>query len=196
MTLKEIRDTLIFAAGYMAIILLSMFVLSSFSHAQVQLGSATVSYTPPTQNSDGTPLTDLAGYRIYYGTSPDSYTQVIEIDDPSVTVYVVDNLAPATYYFVSTAVNSSGIESEFSNVATKTIAGVRPAPPDGLTVDGGTVFTVVKQEDRFVLLPVGSIGLGTDCDEEQSVNGHYVVPRSQVQWSGNIQPLVVVAACS
>jgi hypothetical protein len=35
-------------------------------------GSATVSLTPPAQNTDGSPLTDLAGMRVYYGTSSSS----------------------------------------------------------------------------------------------------------------------------
>jgi len=88
---------------------------------QVSLGSATLSWTPPTQNTDGTPLMDLAGYKIYYGTSPGNYPNQITINNPGVTTYVVDNLAPNTWYFVSTSLNSSGMESDFSNVATRTI---------------------------------------------------------------------------
>jgi len=85
-------------------------------------GSVTLSWTAPTQNTDGSPLTDLAGYRIYYGTSPGNYTQQpIVIDNPGLTSYVVDNLAAGTYYFVSTSVNLQGIQSDYSNVATKTV---------------------------------------------------------------------------
>ncbi len=87
----------------------------------VTLGSATLSWTPPTQNTDGTPLTDLAGYRIYWGTSPGSYPNSVKIDQPGLTTYVVENLVPGTYEFVSTAVNADGVESDYSNPATKTV---------------------------------------------------------------------------
>ena len=88
---------------------------------QIALGSATLSWMPPTQNTDGTPLIDLAAYKIYYGTSPGSYSDEIYIDNPGITTYVVDNLVPNTYYFVSTSINSTGIESVFSNVAIKSV---------------------------------------------------------------------------
>ncbi|MEX0708005.1 MAG: putative Ig domain-containing protein [Woeseia sp.] len=87
----------------------------------VTLGSATLSWTAPTQNTDGTPLTDLAGYRIYWGTKPGSYPDSVTIDQPGVTMYVVENLVPGTYEFVSTAVNADGVESDYSNPATKTV---------------------------------------------------------------------------
>lgn len=87
----------------------------------VTLGSATLSWTPPTQNTDGTPLTDLSGYRIYWGTSPGSYPNSVTIDQAGVTTYVVENLVPGTYEFVSTAINADGVESDYSNPATKTV---------------------------------------------------------------------------
>jgi len=88
---------------------------------QVGLGSATLSWTPPTQYSDGSPLTDLAGYKIYYGNASGNYPNSIRIDNPGISMYVVENLTSNTYYFVSTAFNSGNAESEFSNEAVKTI---------------------------------------------------------------------------
>lgn len=88
---------------------------------QIALGSATLTWTPPTQNTDGTPLTDLAGYRIYYGTSPGNYPNTAAVNNPGVASFVVDGLAPGTWYFVSTTINGAGIESAYSNVATKTV---------------------------------------------------------------------------
>ncbi len=87
----------------------------------ISLGSATLSWTAPTQNEDGTPLTDLAGYRLYWGTTPGSFTDSVEIDNPSVTTYLVENLAPGTYEFVATAYNSAGVESRYSGTATRVI---------------------------------------------------------------------------
>jgi hypothetical protein len=88
---------------------------------QISLGSAELSWTPPTQNTDGSVLMDLAGFKIYYGTSPGNYPNQITINNPGITTYVVENLTPNTWYFVSTAFNSSAEESDFSNIATKTI---------------------------------------------------------------------------
>jgi hypothetical protein len=85
----------------------------------ITTGSATLSWNAPTTNTDGTPLTDLVGYKVYMGTSSGNYTTVVNIGN--VTTYVVNNLAPGTYYFVVTAYDSSNIESSFSNEASKTI---------------------------------------------------------------------------
>ena len=69
-------------------------------------GSATLSWTPPTQNSDGSPLVDLAGYKIYWGTASGSYTSVVQLGNPGLATYVVDGLASgATYYFAVSAFN-------------------------------------------------------------------------------------------
>ena len=87
----------------------------------VSLGSATLILDAPTINRDGTPLTDLAAYKIYWGTTPGSYPNSVRIDNPGITTYVVENLAPGTYEFVSTAINSQGEESRFSNTATFTV---------------------------------------------------------------------------
>lgn len=87
----------------------------------VSLGSVTLSWTAPTQNEDGSALADLAGYRIYWGTSPGSYTDSVTINNPGVTTYVIENLAPATYEFVATAFNTDGVESAFSSPTTTTL---------------------------------------------------------------------------
>jgi len=85
------------------------------------LGSVTLSWTAPTENEDGSALTNLAGYRIYRGTTPGNYDETITIDNPSVTTYVVENLAPGTYEFVATAFNVDGRESSFSGSLLVTI---------------------------------------------------------------------------
>jgi len=86
-------------------------------------GVATLTWTPPTTRVDGSSLTDLAGYRIYYGTSEGNYTESIEISNTGITEYVIDSLPPNTYYFVITAFDSSGNESSYSNEGSKSISG-------------------------------------------------------------------------
>jgi len=87
------------------------------------LGSMTLTWTAPTENSDGTPLTDLAGFYVYYGVSQGHYSDRVRIDNPSISTYVVENLLPDTYYVVARSFNSLGIESTYSNVAVKTVTG-------------------------------------------------------------------------
>lgn len=84
-------------------------------------GSVTLSWQAPTMNTDGTALTDLAGYKIYYGVTEGNYTQEVQIDNPGLTTYVVENLSPDTWYFVATSFNTDNIESDFSGVAEVTV---------------------------------------------------------------------------
>lgn len=86
------------------------------------LGSARLSWTPPTGRSDGSTLSNLAGYKIRYGTSADNYTQLVSINGAGITSYTVENLDKGTYYFVVTAVDASGVESNFSNAVSKSIS--------------------------------------------------------------------------
>jgi hypothetical protein len=87
----------------------------------VSASGATLSWTPPTVNTDGTALTDLAGYRIYYGKSASLLTQMIQVNSAGLASYVVDDLDPGTYYFVVRAYTSAGAESANSNVVTKSV---------------------------------------------------------------------------
>jgi hypothetical protein len=87
---------------------------------QGSVRTATLSWTRPTQNTDGTALTDLSGYRIYCGTSPNALNQTLQLD-ATVTTYVFENLSPAAYYCAVKAYNSTNVESDLSNVVNKTI---------------------------------------------------------------------------
>jgi hypothetical protein len=97
--------------------------LPAFSIAvtQVSLGSATLSWTAPTLNTDGSPLVDLAGYRIYYGTSSGTLNQTVQLNSAGLMTYVFSNLSPATYYFAVTAFNANNVESDQSTVVSKVI---------------------------------------------------------------------------
>ena len=80
----------------------------------VGTGSATLSWEAPTTRSDGSPLTNLAGYYIYYGRMSGVYDYEIRIDNPGITTYVIENLTPGTWYFVLTSFDSDDIESDYS----------------------------------------------------------------------------------
>ena len=92
-------------------------------------GTVTLTWTAPKTNADGTALTDLAGYRIYYGTVSGNYTEVKDVGIPSCDTngdetecsYTIENLSPGTWYFAVTAYDTSGNESDYSNETSKTI---------------------------------------------------------------------------
>ncbi len=80
-----------------------------------------MSWTPPTENTDGSSLSNLAGFRIQYGTSATALTQTVQISNPGVATYVVTGLNSGNWYFSVRAYNSGGAESANSNVVSKTI---------------------------------------------------------------------------
>jgi hypothetical protein len=84
-------------------------------------GSATLTWQPPTQNTDGSPLTNLAGYRVYWGLAAADLASSVTLNNAGLTSYVVQNLAPGMYFFAVSALNSLGVESELSNTASKAI---------------------------------------------------------------------------
>lgn len=91
------------------------------SSAPSSNGTATLSWSPPTQNTDGTTLSNLAGFRISYGSSSGALNQTIEVANPGLATYVVTGLSSGNWYFAVRAYNSSGAESANSSVVSKTI---------------------------------------------------------------------------
>ena len=109
--------------------------------------TATLTWTAPTSNTDGTPLTDLAGFKIYYDTTQGGpYANLIDIPDPNATSHVVSPLSSGNWFFVATAYNAIGTESDVSNEAMKVLGEMsgqesvgitvnpKPSPPSGLDV--------------------------------------------------------------
>lgn len=84
-------------------------------------GAATLSWTPPTRNTNGTTLTNLAGYRIYYGTSPSTLTRTVTVNNAGVTRYVIEDLSAATWYFAVRAYTTTGVESANSTTMSKVV---------------------------------------------------------------------------
>ena len=82
--------------------------------------TATLNWTPPTQNIDGSPITNLAGYKVMYGSSPGQYSQALSVPVATMTSVAIEALeAGRTWYFTVKAVNASGVESDFSNEVSK-----------------------------------------------------------------------------
>ncbi len=80
---------------------------------------AVLSWVAPVARDDESPISmaEIAGYRIYYGTTQGTYPQQVEINDAYVDEFELDDLslASGTYYAVMTTVDSDGRESGFSD---------------------------------------------------------------------------------
>ena len=85
-------------------------------------GTAQISWTPPTTTTDGSTLLNLAGYDIYYGTSPSALTQQVQVSNIGLTTYDVTGLGSGTWYFVVTSYTTDGTQSAPSNVVSHTIS--------------------------------------------------------------------------
>jgi hypothetical protein len=76
--------------------------------------SVTLQWTAPTSNTDGTALTDLAGYTVAYGNASRQYQTTVRLPDAGATSLVLEGLAPGTWYFSIRSFNNTGLESDYS----------------------------------------------------------------------------------
>jgi hypothetical protein len=162
---------------------LALFAVVIGVATRARAGDLTATWEAPVTNCDGSPVANLAGFRAYWGPYH------AHLADPALTSYTVGGLPPGEWWIGITAYNTDGEESPIAGPVVKTIAAgefVTSAP---------TVYNVLKHKNELLLLPIGTVPLGTPCDVRYSVNGHYAVPRELVTWSGSIQQQVVVAAC-
>ena len=83
----------------------------SITVQQIAAGSVTLAWRAPTTRVDGSALRNLAGYRVRYGNAAGSYPNTITLNNPGITSYSVQNLAPGRWYFVIAAFDSSGYSS-------------------------------------------------------------------------------------
>jgi hypothetical protein len=171
-------------------------------------GSATVNWTAPTTNTNGTALTNLARFKVLYGTSSTSFTRYVAVDDPTRRSAVVSSLTPGTWYFSVRAVNTSGAESVNSNVASRNVTGASAArtvsvavtqPPSGSLVTVATnVWDYYTRTDGVLArrAVVGQIALGRPCNSGFRVStSHYEVSRSYVTLTSTPQSTRLVTKC-
>lgn len=79
-----------------------------------------LSWTPPTKNTDGSPLTNLAGYEINYGLTP-AMELKFELQEPTLSRWTMSELTPGTWYFSIKSFNTHSTRSSPSNIAFKVI---------------------------------------------------------------------------
>ena len=115
--------------------LLLLLSLAPLIAGAATVGDVTLTWDLPTANTDGSPLTDLAGCNIYRSSTPNIATfadggRPTDSTGPTVKSFTVRGLAPGTYYFALTCYSSANRESGLSNVVSTTIATVTvPRPP-------------------------------------------------------------------
>lgn len=129
-------------------------------------------------------------FSLHAGPLTNFYTEVIEIPGAE-RDYVYVAGFPGTRFFALSATDDEGT-SELSNEVAKTLS------LQVIIEQEEVVYTVVKQVNRFVLLPVGTVPIGTMCDLENTVNGLGAVPTEDVVWTSptGSRPIVVVAQCT
>lgn len=169
-------------------------------------GSAAVSWAAPTKNSDGTNLTDLASFKVLYGTSTGSMTRTANITDPTRRTATLSSLSPATWYFKVRAVNSKGVESGDSNIASKAVKGATAAKTVKVTVTSSSGRTVqvtnvwdmrIKNNVWVRNTVIGYIPLGKPCYEQFGFSKlHYLINRADVtKFYGTPSSTHLVANC-
>jgi hypothetical protein len=89
--------------------------------ATATTGTATLTWAAPMTNTNGTPVTALSGYTLYYGTSASSLTQSMVVSGGATTSYTITGLASGTWYFAVAADAADGTQSARSNVGSKTL---------------------------------------------------------------------------
>lgn len=109
---------------------LTLFIIVMLSSTSIFAGEITLKWYAPTSKVNGKPLTDLAGYIIYYGTASQVYTGFIDVGN--VTSIRIGNLPAGYIYLALTAYDAKGNESGYSNEVRKSVL----ADSDGIPDDG------------------------------------------------------------
>lgn len=153
---------------------LTLFLSILFGAGPLFAYEVELTWNAPTTNGDGTALTDLSGYKVYYGTSSGVYSGKTDVGMPTCTTmgmgntectYTVASLNSGNYYFAVTAYDSSGNESDYSNEANKTATGGdydSPANPS-VSINGGADFANST-----------NVALQIDATDNVGVTGYYV----------------------
>jgi len=171
-------------------------------------GVVHLSWIPPTTNTDGSTLTDLAGFNLYRGATASALAKVKSVGK-AVTSYDDASLAAGTYVYAATAVNAASAESAKSATVSQVVGGLNatasataavqsvPNPPTGLIVTEITAYKMRQSPDAFSFVAIGTVPLGTACNSELNADGMHVVPRASIKLASKFDtlPLIVYAKC-
>ncbi|HKU90854.1 MAG TPA: hypothetical protein VJP84_13765 [Steroidobacteraceae bacterium] len=172
-------------------------------------GTATINWAAPTQNTNGTRLTDLKGFKIVYGKSATSLTYSQSVNSATATNATVAALGSGTWYFAVRAVNNAGAESDNSAVVSRTINAATAAKTVNITINStGTtdvwvttstaVYDVLMQNGVRVLgRQVGTVPLNTRCQTYYKVGtNYYKINETKIKVTTKPRSAQMVARCA
>ena len=170
-------------------------VLAMFSCSAVA-GTANLTVTAPTQNTDGTAITLQLTFKFYGAVQGQAKTVLATVGTPAYTHSTAPN--GVTYCYQVTAV-AGGQESAPTAEVCKAMPAAIPNPPGGLTVvvTAPTAYRMRQSVDGYELVAIGTVPVGTPCTASKSVDGFSPVPRAAVVKASKLDtlPLVVFAQC-
>ena len=185
-------------------------VLFTAGMANARAGDATLTWTLATHNTDGTtiPTTgagSLTQTSVIYGLCNATSTGLLTTPAPvtlavpvPATTRVITGLGNGNWCFAARS-DTATAQSAFTSYVAKSIILI-PNPPGGLTVTVSVAYMATRQDNHYVMLPMGTVPGGTPCDSTNGmiVNGkaYFAVPFSAVSWYGSTQSTVVMATCS
>lgn len=154
-----------------AIVLLVFFLLSS-----AIAGEATVSWTNPTTRTDGTalPSSQIGSTRVEWGTcSGSAFGSALgnQSATGTATSTIINNLAPGTYCFRAATVDAAGLQSGWSNIASKVVPVAPPSPPVIVTVSTYAYEFRPRVLGGFKLVRVADVQMGIPCAEIPGLTG-------------------------
>jgi hypothetical protein len=176
-------------------------------------GQVTISWVPPTSNTDGSPLTDLAGFNVYRGTSATNLARVKSVGT-AVTSTIDSGLASGTYIYSATAVNAASLESAKGNTSSAVVVGssatqsaqaivqTTPSPPTGIVTSAATAYEIRLSSGVLTATRIGVIPLGSPCQTDTRLVGTVVYNRvapsavDLINWPNAIPPVDVFARCT
>jgi hypothetical protein len=178
-------------------------------------GSSVVSWVAPTANTDGSTLTNLAGFRVYYGTSSTTLTQTQTLNDVTARSATISGLAPGTWYFAVRTLNTRSEESANSNIASRAVTGATasnvvsititnptppppPPPPTGtLRTTSTAVYDYVLSGSTYIVgRRIGTIALGRPCTRDMQIGNYYRVFSEDVAYTLRPRMRWPIAQCA
>lgn len=130
-----------------------------------------VSWTAPVGNCDGTPLADLTGYKVRWGTG----SATLPATD---TQFTIPALTPGPWWVHVAAFNSQGAESQY-------VGAWKEVGPEEFVTTSNKVYTFFRANGNIVVtVTPHTVKLGVVCDATQQVNGKYRIPLENVTWAG------------
>lgn len=195
------------ASGTQALVALSATQTYTLTCAAPGGGTADLSWTPPTQNTDGSPLTDLAGYQVFHAATSAGVPGAtpIAVQAPA-SSYSVTGLPTGMRYFGVKAVNAAGIASPMSGIVSKDIVAStatasvtitvqkQPQAPTLLTIATTAYELRLYSNGTLRFVQVGRVPLGAACD--RPLVGDYAIFDGAVEYTKAPANGLIAARCA